>query len=174
MIGTLEVTMLLDDHVVVGRGEMPCAVPARGLRTVSAVEVLGGFHDPNHAYRFGPAAHDTVIATLYDAERRVVSEAFHFVRPSVPTPRWDVELTATARPIGAGRYELTLRSNRLLHSVSLDVAGFLPDDDWFSLPPDRDKVVRWTPDRRREAKFAGHVEALDLRTPVKIVMETTA
>ena len=174
MTGSLEVVMLLDDHVVVGRGELPCVVPARGIRTVSAVEILGGFHDLNHAYRFGPAAHDTVIATLYDADRRALSEAFHFVRPSVPAPRWDVELTATARPIGAGRYELTLRSNRFLHSVSLDVAGFLPDDDWFHLPPGRDKIVRWTPDCRREAKFAGHVEALNLRTAVKIVVETSS
>ena len=173
MPGFLEVVTLLDDHVIVSRGELPCVVPARGTQLVSAVEVLGGFCDLNHAYRFGPPAHDTVIATLYDADRRVVSEAFHFVRPSVPAPRWDVDLKATARQIGPGRYELTLRSNRFLHSVSLDVAGFLPDDDWFHLPPGRDKVVRWTPDRRREAKFVGHVEALNLRTPVRIVTEAS-
>ena len=170
MAGFLEVVMLLDD-IVVGRGESRCVVPARSTQSVAAVEILGGFRDLNHAYRFGPPAHDTVIATLYDADRRPLSEAFHFVRPSVPAPRWDVELTAKARAIGAGRYELTLRSNRFVHSVSLDVAGYLPDDDWFHLPPGRDKIVRFTPDRRREAKFAGYVEALNLRTPVKIEVE---
>jgi beta-mannosidase len=171
LVGLLEVVMLLDDQVVVGRGEVACTVPARSTQTVAAVEILGGFHDLNHAYRFGPPAHDTVIATLYDAERRPLSEAFHFVQPSVPVPRWDVELSAKARPIGAGRYELTLRSNRFVHSLSLDVAGYLPDDDWFHLPPGREKIVRFTPDRRREAQFAGHVEALNLRTPVKIEVE---
>jgi beta-mannosidase len=173
MSGFVEVAMLLDDHVVVGRGEKPITVAARGTVSVAATEVLGGFHDLNHAYRFGPASHDVVVATLFDAERRVVSEAYHFVRPSVPAPCWDVDLKATAREAADGSWKLSLRSNRFLHSVSVDVEGFLADDDWFHLPPDRDKTVILKPNGDG-AKFGGSIEALNLQSPVRIETENAS
>ncbi len=171
LIGHVELVLLKDGHVVIARAKVPCRVPPRGRQTIASDALLDGFHDVTWSYRFGPPAYDVAIATLYDEEHRTVSEAFHFIRRAEPTLLSAVNVSAEARMINDGCYEITLRSDCFLQSVSFDAKGFLPDDNYFHLPPDRPRQVRLSALGDSTARLRAYVEALSLRSPVPICMK---
>lgn len=166
--GTLEVILLRDQHVVVARQSVSCTVRPRERLTRSADDILGAFFDVNYAYRFGPPKHDLVIATLYDEGQQTLSEAFYFVEAREPAMAIGVNLTTTATPDGED-YRVRLRSDRFLQSVNLTAEGFLPDDNYFHLAPDREKSVRFRPLTAAGKRFQGYAEALNLPAAVKFV-----
>jgi beta-mannosidase len=147
---------------------VPCRLPARAQQTFAADALLDGFHDLTHAYRFGPPQHDLVVATLLDEEHRVLSEAFFFVRPREPALLSAIQLEVEAEAAGEGCYQVALRSDHFLQGVSFDVKGFLPDDNYFHLPPSRRKVVRFRALWDRNVKFRAQLEALNLKNPLPI------
>jgi beta-mannosidase len=168
--GFVEMLLLKNDRVIVARGESPCELAPRVRRTFESDALLGGFRDVTYAYRFGPPQHDIVVATLYDGRHEVVSEAFHFIEPREPALLTEVTVEAQAEPQGSGDFEVRLKSDRFLHSVSFDATGFLPDDNYFHLVPGRQKTVRLR--RRAEgAKFKAYVEALNLGEPVRVAVK---
>ena len=135
MSGFVELALLKEPHIVVARHESPIELPARSQKTISVDELIGGFYDVNYAYRFGPPHHDVVVATLYDEDRNTLSEAFHFIRQHQPTITRGEFLDTTARVINNNQVEVTLTSDCFLHDVRLFAKGYLPDDNYFHLPP---------------------------------------
>lgn len=173
--GSVELVLLKDGHIVVARQEVTCQLPPRHRRTFASDAILGGFYDVTYSYRFGPPHHDLAMATLYDDQRRVLSEAFYFVKSCEPAYLPSVHMEVEAEPVGQGCYQVALHSDHFLQSVSFDAKGFLPDDNFFHLPPSRHKLVRFTPLDGAVAKFRATLEALNLKNPVAIrVKETTA
>jgi beta-mannosidase len=166
--GRIELLLLKNGQVVVARAEVPCQLPPRGRQSLTADAVLDGFNDVTYAYRFGPPQHDVVIATLLDDRREVLSEAFYYVRARDPAPLSAVRLEVEAKTAGAGGYQVALRSDHFLQGVSLEAGGFLPDDNYFHLPPGRTKVVRFTARGDGGPRFRATLEALNLRTPVTV------
>jgi beta-mannosidase len=167
--GFVEVHLLKNDRVIVARGETACELAPRSRRTFESDAILGGFRDVAYAYRFGPPQHDVVVATLYDSGHQVRAEAFHFIEPREPAMLSEVVMEAEANLQGDGSYEVRLKSDRFLYSVSLDVTGFLPDDNYFHLVPGRLKTVCLHP-RQEGAKLKGYIEALNLGEPVRIAV----
>jgi beta-galactosidase/beta-glucuronidase len=159
--GSLEVMLLRDGNVVVAQASTPCDVAPWSSATFPAEEVLGAFHDTAYAYRFGPPAHDVLIATFFREDGSVLAEAFHFPRPIEPRP-----VAANLRA-ERGLGEVTLESDTFLYAVHFDVRGFEPEDNYFHLVPGRPKRVAFTGDA---PKFAGFVEALNLRDAVRIAV----
>jgi beta-mannosidase len=166
--GQVQLLLLKDGRVVVARREVPCRLPPRGRQTFDVDALLDGFHDLTHAYRFGPPQYDIAVATLFDDAQRVLSEAFFFVRPREPASLPAVQLEAEAEAVGEGCYQVALRSEHFLQSVSFDVTGFLPEDNYFHLPPARQKIVRFRALGATSAKFRANVEALNLKNPVPV------
>ena len=143
MNGFVEVLLLKEPQTIVARHEVPCALAARSRQMKSVDEIVGSFYDVSYAYRFGPPSHDVVVVTLYDADHRIVSEAFHFVRRREPAVLANVSLDANVEKLGEATYRVTLNSDRFLHGVSLTAKGFLPDDNYFHLPPSRQKTIHF-------------------------------
>jgi beta-mannosidase len=166
--GSVELLLLRDGQVIVARAEVACRLPPRARQTLASADLLDGFLDINYAYRFGPPQHDVVVATLFDERREVLSEAYFFVRPREPARLPAVRLEAGASAAGSGVYQVTLRSDYFLQGVSLESRGFLPDDNYFHLPPARTKVVRFTARQDGGAGFRATVEALNLSSPVTV------
>lgn len=152
--GTVEVMLLKQPNTIVARQEIAIRLEGHARRTVSADEILGGFYDVSYAYRFGPAHHDVVVATWKDAEQSVISEAFHFIRRQPPVADRAVTLQATAEKSGQHEYRVSLESDRFLEGVQLSANGFLPDDNYFHLVPNRQRHVRFRP--RSSERTAGH------------------
>jgi beta-mannosidase len=159
--GTVEITLLKEPNIIVARTEIAVPLPGRSRRMFSADEILGGFYDVNYAYRFGPPQHDIAIATWYDADRRSISESCHFIRRSqhvVPT----VTLETSAERISVDEYRINLQSDTFLHGVHLTAKGYLPDDNYFHLPPQRNKCVVFRARSKPVTPFKVSVEALNL------------
>ena len=168
--GFVEVQLLREPNVSVARHEIALKVGPRSLETRSVDEILGSFYDVNYAYRFGPQSHHEVIATWFNAEREVISESFHLTRARDPMAQsLSAEmLGAKAEPLGDGRYRLTLKSDRFLHSVRLSAKGFLPDDNYFHLAPDRLKAVIFAPRSGGSRALEVYVEALNMAGEVSV------
>ena len=168
--GFVEVQLLREPNVVVARHEMALKVDGRSLEMRSVDEILGSFFDVNYAYRFGPQSHHVVIATWFGTEREVISEAFHLTRARDPAgqPLAAEMLGAKAEALGDGRYQLRLKSDRFLQSVRLSAKGFLPDDNYFHLSPDRAKAVSFTPTSGKSGALEVYVEALNVAGEISV------
>jgi hypothetical protein len=105
-----------------------------------------------------------VVATWFNSEREVISESFYLTRSRDPEalPLMPGDLQATAASLGDGRYQLTLQSHRFLHAVRLSAKGFLPDDNYFHLPPARQKTVTFTPISTEARALRATIEALNV------------
>jgi hypothetical protein len=103
------------------------------------------------------------MATWLNAEREVVSESFHLTRSRDPEaqPLSPDTLLSSAEALVDGRYKLTLTSDRFLHGVRLAAKGFLPDDNYFHLPPSRPKTVVFAPIAGHRGPLRASVEALN-------------
>jgi beta-mannosidase len=172
--GTLEVMLLKEPGTVVARHEIAVEVAGRKAQRHTVDEILGRFYDCNYAYRFGPPHHDVVIATWFDAERNVVSEATHFIQRREPMHAQGVSLEATAEWLDDATVQVTLRSNTFLHAVRFDVEGWLVDDNYFHLPPERTKTVVFRPLAETPKNFRCAAEALNFEAGVSIACPAPA
>ncbi|MES2788091.1 MAG: glycoside hydrolase family 2 protein [Planctomycetota bacterium] len=169
--GSVEVVLLKEPNIVVARQEMAFELAGNSQKTLSADEILGSFYDVTYAYRFGPPHHDVVVVTWYDTNRQVVSEACHFIRRRDPA-LGAVSLEGSAEKISDTEYRVALQADRFIHSVRLSARGFLPDDNYFHLPPERLKTVTFRPYENTQSSFKLDVEALNLALPIRITAHT--
>ena len=162
--GYVEVQLLREPSMIIAKHEIAKTVNSRSSESVSVDEIIGSFRDVNYAYRFGPQAHHVVVATWFNAQREVISEAFHLTRARDPEaqPLTPETLEASAEPLGDGRYRVTLTSDRFLHHVRLSAKSFLPDDNYFHVPPERLKKVTLTPMIGFSGPLRVSVEALNI------------
>ncbi len=174
--GFIEVQLLREPNVSIARHEIALKVGGRSLETRSVDEVLGSFYDVNYAYRFGPQAHHAVIATWFDDKREVISEAVHLTRARDPEvhPLSEEMLHAQAEALGDRRYRVTLKSDRFLHRVRLSAQGFLPDDNYFHLAPDRLKVVSFSPRAGHSDAFRAYAEALNVMGEISVELSSAS
>jgi beta-mannosidase len=162
--GFVEVLLLKEPSTVVVRQEVSVQLKGRSRQFLNVDEIVGGFYDVSYAYRFGAPHHDLVMATLYDDDHRVLSEAFHFIRRResaiVPTASID----AVAEMTSETTCQLTLSCDRFLHGVRLSAKGFLADDNYFHLAPQRTKIVNFSATGCSQREFKTEVEALNVES----------
>jgi beta-mannosidase len=163
--GRLELAALADGRRPVVSGAREVEVSAHGHLTLAATDLLGGFFDLNRAYRFGPPAHDTVVARLVGAEGEVLAETIRFVEPWSPVRR-PAGLTVRLDE-GADGFALVVGVDRAVRAVVIEDAGFEPADSWFAMAPGerRIRLIRRAgvaEDRRP----AGRVRLFDARESV--------
>jgi beta-mannosidase len=120
-------------------------VPGRGHRSVHADALYDGFVDLTYAYRFGPPAHDVVAATLRDRRTGVLrAAAYYFPGPPPVDRAHALGLTARAEQTDDG-YALVLETERFAHAVTIDIEGWLPDDNYLHLEPGEARRVGLQP-----------------------------
>jgi len=178
----LHVALLADGAHAIAEATAAVHVAAHGAEVRSVEGLLGRFADAAYAYRFGPPAHDAVVATLRAADGAFLAQATHFPLgpPTEPTP---FTLTATLLEgsdpltIGAGENAcksanpnvegsdplmLAVQTDRLAWGVRIDAPGFAPADDAFTLAPGIPRMIALRP-LAAGARFAGAtVTALNL------------
>lgn len=180
----LTLTALRDGAVPVFRAERALVLPPRSARTIPAAALSDRFFDLNHAYRFGPAAHDVVVLDLTRSEEadpnvEPIARSVHFPKGRA-LPRADLGLTARVRrldggpdgrPGGAG-WALTLTARRFACAVHVEDEGYRAEDAWFHLPPGTERTVRLLPRAGTtgdpDGKVPdGEVHALNASVPVR-------
>lgn len=170
--GTLELAAWREPSTCLARGEISTQLSARESRCWNSAELLGGFHDVNYAYRFGPLTHDIIVATLRNDRQEIVSEAYHRPRRTAPVRSAAAWTCLAATALDERTIELALASSRWLNAVHLNVAGFVAEDNYFQLPPGREKHVMLHRNRR-EARAEGtvlEVGALNLDEPTFVTV----
>ena len=168
-----EIQMLRHGRDVIASASAQIDVPARSTQALQADALLGRFTDSTHAYRFGPPKHDVVAARLLDrASGAVIAEDFHFpVGLDLPVQREAPE--CRAEWLGGGRVAVTVKSGVFLQSVSLDCAGWIPDDNYFHLVPGYEKRVVLTALATTKS-FRAELEALNLSETATLRAEGAA
>ena len=131
----LHVALLAGGTHAIDDGATAVAVPAHGAAVVNAEAVLGRFADAAYAYRFGPPAHDAVVATLRTPGGDVLAQAVHF--PVAPP----LEPAAFALAARLEDGAVVLATDRLAWGVRIDAEGFAPADDAFVLVPGAERRV---------------------------------
>jgi beta-mannosidase len=140
---------------------------------VNVEALLGRFVDASWVYRFGPPAQDLIAMTLEqpgDGGRKVLSQAFRFpagrsaARGSAAQLGLTAQIAEIESPAGA---RLTVSSRRFAYGVRVQVPGFRPDDDAFSVEPGRSREV-WLGSTAEPAGSVGHLSALNLSGRVAI------
>jgi beta-mannosidase len=127
----------------------------------------------SYAYRFGPPAHELIVATLRDPAGAMRAQAFHFVLGLPHTRERDLGLSGETRSRADGGYDVVVRSRRLAQSVSVDVDGFTSDDNYFHVAPggERHLVLRRTTGAGAAPAGAPHgaLHALNAEAPALLV-----
>jgi beta-mannosidase len=176
---TLELGLFRGGEHAVGSAATTIELPAHGALELAAGELFDGFLDLAYAYRFGPPAHDLVVATL-TVDGVLRGQAFHFPLGIPSASEAELGLTAEvdAQPdAGAATVvELVLRTRRFAQSVAIEIDGFLPDDSWFHLAPGGTRIVRLTPtgDARGPRGVRGWVRPLNADRATPIVTTSSA
>ncbi len=171
LAGQLEMTLWRAGEVRVGSESRDVTVPARAAIELNAGDFFEGFRDLSYAYRFGPPSHDVVAVTLRDAHGRERARAFHFVGGWPSARELDVGLSAAARAIGNGEYELSVGTRRFAQSVHADIEHYECSDNYFHLAPGETRLLTLASRRRSGESVtapAGSVRALNAEIASKV------
>jgi beta-mannosidase len=133
LAGEMEIAFFRDGEIPVGNAKREIRLAPREVFECNALELLDHFVDANYFYRFGPAPHDLVVATLRRAQK-TVSQAFFFPIGLPSKRQRDVGLTATAR-LENGVWILRVDSRAFAQSVRIDAKGFGYSDNYFHIAP---------------------------------------
>ncbi|AQV96192.1 glycoside hydrolase [Cupriavidus necator] len=142
---TVQLTLrcLRDGEAVAAQAQQPLTLQPRESCRIAAAAMLDHFFDFTYAYRFGPPAHDVVLATLQADDDRgaaPLSQAVYLPdrRASalhVPELRGSVECVQ-------GEWWLTVGTRRFARWVHIEDHAFLPEQDWFHLGPGETRRIR--------------------------------
>lgn len=163
----IHVRLFRAGEVVVAEGQRSFTLAPRSTQAVSVDSVLGRFADSAYAYRFGPPAHDLVVAELR-SQGEVLARAFHL--PQGRALRCELDLGLSAEfEVRAGHAGVRVGTKRFAQAVHLDVPGYVAKDNWFHLEPAGQRWIELTPLAGVQAQARGEVGALNalLRTSIK-------
>jgi beta-mannosidase len=172
----LRVALYRDAELCVAEQTIAIALGAHGQCEHNVEEVLGRFVDVSWSYRFGPPAQDVVVLSLersHETVTELLSQAFRFPigRPSGVESARRLGITVSTRRGADGEWSARTFASRLLHGCRLEIPGFEPADDGFSLEPghERDIALHRVGDDREPA--GGEFTAANLAGPVAITAE---
>ena len=171
----LRVSLFTDFELPVGE-----AVEAVDLGPHSAAErnveaMLGRFVDASWAYRFGPPAQDSIVATLERIDGSgsggvsVLSQAFFFPagRPLVQESAQRLGLSAVLTMTPDDTVRIDVSTRRLAYGVRIHVPGWSTSDDAFSVEPGGSRTVTLRP-APGGTRHGGWLSALNLLGHVPI------
>ena len=168
----VEVTLYRDDGLAMHRCRLARVVAARGTLSANLAEWLDGFVDVSRAYRFGPAEHTLVVASLLDANDLPVAQAFHFPEGLPSRRERDIGLTAQAQRDADGSALVTIRTARFAQSLHFDVPGFIAQDEFFHLAPGSQRVVKLVvSEPGTQPALRGSVHALNAWTSATLKLQ---
>ena len=158
----VELVLLKEGRQPVMRRETTLALPPRGARVISAVEMIGAFCDTTYYYRFGPPGHDAAWARLIEAETgATLAETFHFpLGRAIAVAPIDFSGRLLTEE---GGWSVELETPALLRFVHIRCPGFMPEDDWLHLAPGVPRKIRLGGDGEPEAEISALNSSFRLR-----------
>ena len=126
--------------------QTPVVVPAHEAMTIGVESILGRFADVSYSYRFGPPAHDLVVAGLHSADDSIpFAQAFHFPLGlgAQRMPVKELGITSRIAAMHDGRFQVVLSARKLAYGVRLSGPNSRTcgNDAYFNLEPEIPKRV---------------------------------
>ena len=138
----------------------PVVIEAHGYLSICTHSLTDGFFDINRFYRFGPSEHRVTAATITCPNSgKVLSQAFHFpMGRDLPIEDigLDVEIMSRTRP-----KTIKIKTKLFAQSVKIIIDGYIPEDNWFHLLPDYERVLELVPINDLECLAIATVTALN-------------
>ncbi|CAG9181935.1 glycoside hydrolase family 2 protein [Cupriavidus pampae] len=164
----LSLRCLRDGEAIAAQASLDVTLAPRETRHLAAAALLDHFFDFTYAYRFGPPAHDVVVATLRDVAGAPVSQSVYLPDRRASALR-DPGLHATVTQED-GEWWLTIGTRRFARWVHVDDHAMVPEQDWFHLGPGESRRVRLKHDAASAGGApvipSGEISALNAQTPV--------
>jgi len=164
----LSLRCLRDGEAVAAQASLDVTLAPRETRHLAAAALLDHFFDFTYAYRFGPPAHDVVVATLRDVAGAPVSQSVYLPDRRASALR-DPGLHASVAQED-GEWWLTIGTRRFARWVHVDDHAMVPEQDWFHLGPGESRRVRLMHDAASTGGAdvipSGEISALNAQTPV--------
>jgi beta-mannosidase len=172
LAATLSFTLYRAGEVVVAQGQRSVSVAAHRHFELPAAELLSGFHDLTHAYKFGPPSFDVAVASLHhpdSGDGAPFAFATYFPSGRAVTALQDLGLTAEAKPVEGG-FALSLRTRAFARWVNVEADGFRCDDQYFHLLPGAERQLMLRPLARAKpaAGLRARVLALNSAAPISV------
>ena len=169
----LRVALYRHGEEIVASSERAIEAAPHASLTFGAEMVLGRFLDASYAYRFGPAGHDLIAASLRAVTEEIpFAQSFRFPagHPTQREPISRFGFTSRTRVRADGAIEAAVSARRFLWGVRLAAAGFLADDAYFGLEPGVPRRIVLTPTRAMDRPPTLAMTALnaDGRLPVPV------
>jgi beta-mannosidase len=178
----LRVALYRDFGHRVDEAEQLIELPAHSTRHWDLEALLGRFVDAAWAYRFGPAPHDLIVASLESAgkpapgrgegrpDRAILSQSMRFPagRPLATESPARLGLAASLHDDEGAAMRLSVRSDRFAYGVRVHVPGFRAADDAFSVEPGGERSTLLLR-RQDDAVYAGGwLTAINLAGRIKL------
>lgn len=148
---------------------IPVRVPAQGSVRRGVEEILGGFRDVTHAFRFGPRVLELVTADVVDEGGSVLARGAFVVDGPQRTIDPELGLQVAVEEDDGGRWLLTISCHRFAHFVHVRIPGYSVADSWFPMAPRSSRVVALTPHQGWAQLPRGTVGALNAPASVPVV-----
>jgi beta-mannosidase len=166
---TVSLQVYRDGQRLLTTGQRAVTLAARDVVTLAAGSLLDAFFDLTYAYRFGPAAHDLVVARLSSLDVATIAECAYLplglaaLQPV--NPGWQAALERRTDD----SLDLTLTAARYAHAVTVDFQGYQCSDQYFPLYPGTPHRVQLQPGTStKPGRPRGQVNALNANTPLAV------
>jgi len=140
--GRLEVAWYQHSETLVNKAAIDVQLPPHSRQQLPVLQLLEYFTDLNHAYRFGPALCDVVVASLYDANSNVLSDTFHWPQGLPAAQHTQPTLTAHVKHEDNGNALVIVHSDKLAYAVCIETQGYRCEDQYFHIAPGTSRVIR--------------------------------
>lgn len=178
----LRVALYRDFEHPVAEGEELIELPAHSTRDWDLEALLGRFVDASWAYRFGPAPHDLIVASLESEGepapgrgesrpgRRLISQSMRFPagRPLATEAPARLGLAASVRDLEGAAMRLSVCTARFAYGVRIHVPGYRAADDAFSIEPGGERSTLLLPIQDDAVYGGGWLTAMNLAGRIKV------
>lgn len=165
MSATLDIQVLQNSRICIAQSNEEVRIAANRSDEFSIDQSLGRFFDSTYRYRFGPAKHDVVIASLVTSDQQQDKVACYFPggHSLRSLERADVTIEHQA---GERTGTMTIESDSFLQSVKLTSRTHDFGDNYFHLAPGIKKLVTSTQKPDSSKPLRGVLSALNLPNPI--------
>jgi beta-mannosidase len=169
----LRVSLYSDQEVRVDEATRELDLQPHASCELGVEELLGRFVDVSWAYRFGPPAQDVVVCSLerpHAEGAELLSQSFRLPagRPLLREPASRLGLAATLTAESDDAAALSVSTRRFAYGVRVDVPGFDPSDDAFSVEPGGQRRIELRRAAGDASAAGGVLTALNLAGRVAI------
>lgn len=163
----LKVSLVTDQGDVFEEAVHAIDLQARAVQRFSVDTLMGHFVDSSYAYRFGPRAFVSCVASLYSVDGKLLARKVHVPATETHVAISDADWSVDAMRLDAHTYQLKVSSTVPAYFAALEVPGFALSDNYFHVLPGFEQYVQAT-SQTASQEIYGRVRALNMKKTAAI------